>query len=199
MAHVKYYFERDKNKYEKIWDKNEKVTKWISFITNWFWITDITEISSNKRECPVGINGYFLLISIFYVLGFVLQHFNVFDISSYWYTIIDVILVGLMLVIPCLKLMFKFSFYGVTMVWLFFNLLAEDFNWFVYAALVFIVINLLGVLLNKFYFDRIKLLQANGFELIKVEVNKYSCYYLYNTIFKKDIVKLEKALKDEIK
>ena len=186
MAHITYHYQRDKNLYEKTWDYSPRITWWISFITNWFWFTDITELTSNKRTCHKGINLYFVLYAMIYIACIAVSNVESLDSYNYlkWASWIPFIILPIMVISPCFKLMFKFIVsLAVILILLKVSLLAAP--WQVYSGAIFVMFTYLGCLYNSKYLAKVK--TYKGFELVKVEENKYSCYYLYNKLLKKDI------------
>lgn len=197
MAHIKYYFTRDKNVYEKTWEYNERLTWWVSFITNWFWFTDITELTSNKRVCGVGLNGYITLLSLLYISFKVLSATWLVNYVAY-INILNFIIIFLLMFFPMLKLMFKLSgIFGIYYMFLISTFEPLFNNIFLDNALLFVLFILPGILFNAKYLEMVK--KYKSFDLEKVEVSEYSLYYLYNRyIGKKSISQLENNLKNKI-
>ncbi|HAG53498.1 MAG TPA: hypothetical protein DCL21_06910 [Alphaproteobacteria bacterium] len=182
MAYLNYKFERAKNLYEKTWDYDERLTKIVSFITDWFWITDVTELSSNERTCYKGFNNYLMLLSLIYIAVSISQTFYFIEYSSYidW---LRYLVVFLMIIAPLAKLMFKMTCYFLVYYIFVLNYLTFDFgNYFANYAFVFILFNLIGVYYNHSYLQ--KVLTYNGFKLKSIELNKFSCYYVYDRFIK---------------
>jgi len=182
MAYLTYKFEREKNLYEKTWDYDERLTKLISFITDWFWITDVTELSSNERTCYKGFNGYLIILSLLYITACIAQTFYFIEYSSYidW---VRYILTFLIIVIPISKLMLKVSAYFFIYYLVVLNYLMLDFGYYLLNYVyIFVVFTLPGVYYNHSYLQ--KVLRYKGFELKSIELNKFSCYYLYDRFLK---------------
>lgn len=197
MAHIKYYFIRDKNKYEQAWDYNKKLTKWVSLITSWFWITDVTTISSNTRKCQKGLNFY---ISLFGLACVAAQFFANSYVNDYqvYFKILAAIILFILIMFPLYRLMFKLVSYFC----LYYILLYVMFEPVFYISVLDLPIQVIlyvlpGLIYNKKYLE--KVLKYESFTLEKVEINRYSCYYLYyKYFFKVDILKKEERLKHEL-
>lgn len=203
MAYIKYVFERNKNLYEKAWDINPRLTWWVSFVTDWFWFTDITDISSNKRTCYKGFNNELIILSfIFIIISFLADIFFVkYSIYFEW---IKYFILILMIFLPSIKLMFKMIWKFLLIYIVLFNFIISpsyDFvmgkdisnfvKMFVLGLSLFILLNLPGIYLNNEYLNKIK--ENESFELKKVKINKVSIYYFYCFLFnKKRLKQLEK-------
>ncbi len=198
MAHITYYFERDKNKYEQVWDYSERVTWWVSFITNWFWFTDVTDLTSNKRECHKGLNSYVMYSSIILIACLIAKNYYLVEYSI-WFSIAFGLVLFFMILYPLTKLMLKASWYFALYYILFFALFDFDFgvDYISSAALVLIYyvgLNIPGIVFNSAYLNRVA--KKEKFNLVNVELNKLSLYWLYSKLLKddkeEDIIKLEK-------
>lgn len=198
LAHITYYFERDKNKYEQVWDYSDRVTWWVSFITNWFWFTDVTEITSNKRECHKGLNSYVMVSSIILIACLIAKSYYFVDYSI-WFSIIFGVVLFSVILYPLTKLMLKASWYFALYYMLFFALFDFDFgvDYLSSAALVLIYyvgLNIPGIIFNTSYFNRIA--KKEKFNLVDVEVNKLSIFWLYSRFVKnsntENLIELEK-------
>ena len=197
MGHINYYFQRDKNKYEKVWDYNKRATKFISFITNWFWITDVTELTSHKRECSKGLNDVYIILSLICVC-LLLGKDYIWEYSAYFKVaaILNLVLLGCY---PLLKFMFKLAGYFLFYYFFIMQIIYPDLSYGLFNYLIVYVLFILpGIYYNMVYLDRVK--SYKGFELTKVEVNKMSAYYWYLKLLKKqDIKLLEGVIKNEFK
>lgn len=190
MAFITYKLSRPKNKYEQSLDYNERLTWWVSFITNWFWITDVTDLSSNQRECERGFNSYIMVLSVIYIICLASSHYFLMDYATY-ISILGYFIVFLMVIYPLFKLMAKTSLYFFIYYVVFLNLFSFEFgvDYLASAALCFIYyigLNIPGVFYNKKYLDRIS--QRENFTLDEIQANRLSLFWLYNRLFNKQTI-----------
>jgi hypothetical protein len=187
VAFITYKLSRPKNAYEKSLDYNERVTWWVSFITNWFWITDVTELSSNQRECERGFNSYIMSLSAIFIACLAAQHYFLMEYATY-ISILAYFIMFLMIVYPLFKLMARTSLYFFIYYVIFLNLFSFEFggDYIASAALCFIYyigLNIPGVFYNKKYLDRIS--TRENFTVDEIEINKLSLFWVYNKLINK--------------
>ncbi|MCP4355855.1 MAG: hypothetical protein GY793_09555 [Proteobacteria bacterium] len=186
MAHLKYYFERNKNIYEKGLDYNKKLTSLVSFVSDWFFICDVTELTSPTRTCYKGINGYFAFLSLLYIATSIAQTHYFQEYSSYidWLRYFIVLLIT---IVPLRKLMIKgFIYLFISNIILLNYAIPAVTNQLASYVILFIAFNLMGSLYNRAYLR--KVMGYKGFELKRVEVTKLSYFYIYKRFIKKTTV-----------
>lgn len=190
MAYITYNFKRSKNAYEKSLDYNDKLTWIVSFISNWFFITDVTELSSNERTCYKGFNNTLMLLSSLYLILEVLGSYYFMDYSTYL-SVFSYFILIFMILIPSMMLMFKTSFYFFIYYIVFFNLFDFDFGVdYIFSGILcllyFVLLNIPGYFYNKKYFNYIK--SQSVYSLESISVNYVSPFWIFNYIINKTTV-----------